>query len=89
MAYLYAFLSIPDIINATCIQKLTEVYRTSVQSVVGIYKEISILILYCVSSRLVTLLKFIYASVYIADIFVLIFLSSSLAFFFRYSLFYS
>jgi len=44
------------------IQELTEVILLSVRNIVGIRKQVTILIIYYVSSRLVTLLRFIYAS---------------------------
>jgi len=53
------------------IHYLTEVILPSVQNIVGICKQITIIIFYYVSYRLVTFRKFIYASIHISHIFVL------------------
>jgi hypothetical protein len=53
-----------NIVNTMHIQQLTESILPCVQNIVGSCKYIIILIFYYVTSRLVTLLKFIYASIY-------------------------
>jgi len=53
---------LPNIINAMYIQYLTEVILPHVQNIVRICNHITILILHLVNSKMLTLLKFIYAA---------------------------
>jgi len=57
------------------------------QNTVGVCKHITLLILYYVSSRLVTLLKVIDARIPVSDIFILLLVSSLSILAFRFSLF--
>jgi hypothetical protein len=55
------YFHLADITNPMYIQYLREVILSLTQNIVGICKHITVLIFYQGSSRLVTLLKFIYA----------------------------
>jgi hypothetical protein len=61
MAQLYVHLL--NITDAMYIQQMRELVLTPIQNAMGISKQITILILHQVSSKLVTPLKFIYSSI--------------------------
>jgi hypothetical protein len=61
---------LPVNINVMFIQQLTEEICPPIQNTVGICKQITILVLSQVSSRLVILLKFTYAPLLVFHIFV-------------------
>lgn len=61
----------PNITDPMNTQYLREVILQLIQNVVGIWKQINILILYKVTFRLITLLKFIYTSVWVSNFIVL------------------
>jgi len=79
---LYVFL--PNIINPMYIQNLREMVLSSSQNTVAICKQITLLILYYMSSRLVTIFKVTVAPIQAPDIFYLIVSSSSSILAFRY-----
>jgi hypothetical protein len=60
-----------NITNPRYFQQPIEIIIPSIQNAVGICEQISILIHYQVSSTLVTLLKFIYAAIQVANVLVL------------------
>jgi hypothetical protein len=66
-----------NIINPKYNQYLREEIVPPIQ-VSGIYKQMSLLVLYQVSSKLVTLLKLIYDSMYVCNILILIVVAISL-----------
>jgi len=65
------------------IEKLREMVPLPSQSTIGVCKQITLLILYYFSSRLVTLLKIIHAPIQVPDTFILLFVPSSLNLAFR------
>jgi hypothetical protein len=56
------YFHLPSFFNLVYFQHLREVILPPIQNIMGTYNQITILILCQVSSRLVTLLKFIYSS---------------------------
>jgi len=78
----------PNITNPMYIQQLREMVPPPSQNTVGICKQITLLILYCISSRLITLPKFIDARIQVPNIFfILLIFSSSSILAFRYFFF--
>jgi hypothetical protein len=61
----------PNIINPMCIEQLREMDPPPSQNTVGFCKQITLLILYYISSRSITLLKVIDAPLRVYDIFYL------------------
>jgi hypothetical protein len=70
-----------------CIEELIEKIPLPSQNTVGVCNQITLLTLYCISSRLVTLLKSIDAPLQVSDFLILFLVSSSLILAFRYSFF--
>jgi len=79
----------PNIINPMYIQQLREMIPPPTQNTVGICNQITFLVLYYISSRLVPLRKFIDAPIQVPNIFILLLVLSSSTLAFRYSLFCS
>jgi len=65
------YICLPNIINPTYTEQLREMVPPPSQNIVEVYKQITPLILYYISSRLGTLLKITDAPIQVSDIFYL------------------
>ena len=63
------YFCLPDIINPMYIQYLGEIVPPPSQNTVGVCNQITVVILHCISSRLVTLLEVIDAPLQVPNIF--------------------
>jgi len=63
------YLCLPNIINPIYTEQLKEIIPPPSQNTVGVCNQISLLIFYYISSRLVTFLKIIVTSLQVSDVF--------------------
>jgi len=62
------YFSLPNIINPIYIEQLREMIPPPIQNIVKVCNQITLLIVYCVSSRLVNFIKVADAPVQVSDI---------------------
>ena len=66
------YFCLPNVINPMYIQQLREMIPPPTQNTVGVCNQVTLLILYYISSRLVTLLEGIDALIQVPNIFILL-----------------